>query len=378
MRGTSGTSGEVSEGTLRCPALLPGGGGAPESLRLMANQLSGHGLSFDLFDRGRFRPNIERLAQLPTMDEAAEPFSEERVGEYGAIVIAGPWQDPRIVGRVLRQRRPSQRLLYMPRGGLTKIEFSRPRDIKKWPYLYLVERRLVSQCETLVFSSEFERNNTMLPRRLLERSVVIPDLFAAPPAPAAVPPPNGGPVTFGFMAEITPLKGLAAAGRGVRGAEPGAWLARPDQAGRGGGLRRGREAYFRKVLAFQAAHADSADITFVGPVSHARRAEFYGAADIFVAPSRSRILRADGPGEPRRRLCHGGRAARRRARAIVAARAPGDHGLRQPGRHQGRALGAVGARSRARRTAAARKRWRMRRRRSTRSTPGPKPVGWTY
>jgi glycosyltransferase involved in cell wall biosynthesis len=263
-----------------------GGGGAPESLRLMANQLAAHGLSFDVFDRGLLHPSIERLAQLPARDEPAEPFPDGRVGEYGAIIVAGPWQNPRSVARVLRERRPSQRLVYMPRGGLTKIEFSRLRDIKKWPYLYLIERRLVDLCETLVFSSEFEKKNTILPKRTLDRGVVIPDMFVAP-AGARASARADGPVTFAFMAEITPLKGLLPLVEAFADLSRVRDLRNEIRLVVGGGVRRGRERYFRKILAHQAAHAPFADITFAGPVTHARRMAFYDAADVFVAPSQS-------------------------------------------------------------------------------------------
>ena len=96
----------------------------------MAAILADKGISMDVFDLGQLRSEVEKLDLLPKAGAPAECFDLATVPEYSAIVVVGPWQNPRWLNPLLKARRPEQGLLYLPRGGLGRIEFSRPRDIK--------------------------------------------------------------------------------------------------------------------------------------------------------------------------------------------------------------------------------------------------------
>ena len=266
-----------------------GWGGAPESIRLMARRLAPLGFSFDVFDLGRFHRSVERLDLLPMGDAPAETMPAGAIADYRAILVAGPWQNPARIAPVLKARRPGQPLYYLPRGGLTRADFARPRDLKKLPYLYLLERRLIDRCDGIIFSSEHERRDTLAGARRRVPEFVIPDLFdpgaivsAAPSAEPRAP----GKFTLSMLAEVSPLKGLLPLVQGFA-----RWSASHDMFERarlvsGGRVRRGSEGYFRKVEAVRDRYAGAADIRFLGSVPHGQRAEFYRETDLKAIPSR--------------------------------------------------------------------------------------------
>ncbi|HEX8256328.1 MAG TPA: glycosyltransferase family 4 protein [Allosphingosinicella sp.] len=273
-----------------------GWGGGPESVRLMANLLAPRGISADVFDLGRFRRNIETLELLPEPGRAAEPFPLDTAPDYDAILIVGPWQNAAQLGPLLKRRPDGQQMLYLPRGGLGRIEFSRLRDLKKIPYFHLIERRLLDRSGGIVFSSEVERDHSIAAARRRAPEWVIPDFFDSPDltAPAAAQAAERAegagegdrPLTLSFLAEISPRKGLLPLVEGFA-----AWAAarpsgsRPVRLVVGGAPRAGSERYLAAVHAVQRRHAGRADIEFVGPVAHGDRQRFYADTDVMVVSS---------------------------------------------------------------------------------------------
>lgn len=262
-----------------------GWGGAPESIRLLARSLASIGFSVDVFDRGKFHARVEELELLPERGAAVERFSLRSLEQYQAVLIVGPWQYPWFVRQVLQLRNADQALVYLPRGGLGAIEFARSRDLKKWPYLYLIERPMLDRCSAVVYSSECEQRHTTPAMRARAREVIIPDFFSAPEPPAAEDNGARKEVRFGFLAEISPRKGLVpTVDAFVRFASrPG--FDRPVRLSIGGSVRVGSEAYAAQARALAKAAPPHATIEFHGPVAHADRAAFYAGTDVFVAPS---------------------------------------------------------------------------------------------
>jgi len=263
-----------------------GWGGLPESARLLARELAPLGISVDVFDRGRLHRRIELLDLLPEPDFIADTFDPATLPDYRALLIFGPWQDPRAIWPLLRARRDSQTLVYLPRGGMCRIEFSRPRDLKKWPYLYLIERGIIRSGSAIVYSSECERDHTVRPVRGLASEWIIPDFFSPLPPPEFTP--SGGaerPVRFSFMAEISPRKGLVPVLEAFLDFSRSLPSVRAVQLTIGGGVRPGSEAYLAKAKSLAAQAPPHARIEFVGAVPHAERSRFYAETDVFLASS---------------------------------------------------------------------------------------------
>ena len=259
-----------------------GWGGAPESTRLMARELHGHGVTSDVFDRGRLHRRIETLASLPNGSggEAEAP----RVEDYDAVLLIGPWQDVRPVRTILKAMPRSQPLFYLPRGGLARVEFAGTKLLKKLPYWLFVERAFMKRATGIVYSSEAERRETIRPARRLAAEHVVADIVAREAGAEAGPP--GGPVTLRFLGEISPRKGIRELVE--------AFLARPGRSDGGngarltiaGGVRPGCEAYLERIVARCRADGGAEMIDFPGPIPHDRRARFYAETDIVLIPSR--------------------------------------------------------------------------------------------
>jgi len=261
-----------------------GWGGAPESVRLLAQVLAGEGISVDVFDLGKLHRQVERLDLLPEPGEPCDPFDTSQLDEYDALLVAGPWQDWRHLRPVLKRRKEGQKSIYLPRGGLGRIEFARTRDIKKWPYFYLIERRIIDACSAIIFSSECERRHTIGQARGRTQEVIIPDFFDAP-APLAPEAGGTGERRFSFMAEIAPRKGLVPMVEAFC-----RFAARLDQSDQvrltiAGSVRRGSEAYFETARERAKGAPANAAVEFVGPVAHGNRPQFYRDSDIFLVPS---------------------------------------------------------------------------------------------
>ena len=262
-----------------------GWGGAPESIRLFAQVLAEAGFSVDVCDLGRLHRAVERLECLPEVGAESEPFEFEQVPAYRAILVVGPWQDPRLLRRILVARRETQPLIYLPRGGLAQIEFSRLRDLKKWPYFYLFERRIIAQSTAVVYSSDKERSHTIAGAMRHPRAVVIPDFFRASWSFQNHPAAADHETRIAFMAEISPRKGLLPMVDGFLRYAASSDPSRRIRLTIGGLARKGSHSYFAKSKAAALRAPKHATIEFIGPVHHSERSAFYGQADIFAVPS---------------------------------------------------------------------------------------------
>jgi len=261
-----------------------GWGGVPEAARLFARVLAPSGASVDVVDLGRLHRCVEDLELLPGLDAIADQFDPSGVRDYDALLIMGPWQNPRRVAELLAVRSTSQPLVYLPRGGLARIEFSRLRDLRKWPYLALIERRIIKAARAVVYSSECEKRHTVRLGRNPPDELVIPDFFAASGATSAMDS-GDGELRFGFLAEISPRKGL------VPLIEAFALFARTVGGKRrlrlrvGGSVRKGCEAYEARARELALRVPANAQVEFLGPVDHERRTGFYAETDVMLVPS---------------------------------------------------------------------------------------------
>jgi glycosyltransferase involved in cell wall biosynthesis len=269
-----------------------GWGGGPESVRLMANRLAPDGVQSDVFDRGGLWRNVERLALLPERGPAPSPFPYDSTDSYDAILIVDSWQNPFQLGQLLKRRAPGKPLLYLPRGSLGRIEFARPRDIKKFPYFALVERHFLKASDGIVFSSQAEREQTIGWARHHPAEHVVPDFFtsdnpAAGPFPADQTLAEREPViTCSFLAEVTPRKGLLPLVNGFV-----AWARRHTPATKvrllvGGRPRRGSESYYAQAQEVCRREGGAVEVEFLGPVPHGDRPLFYAETDLMIISSR--------------------------------------------------------------------------------------------
>jgi len=76
-----------------------GWGSGPESVRLIANQLSAQGVVADVFDAGYIRRDVGQLPVLPEPDALSERFPLGALANYSMVVQAGPWQNALHIGR---------------------------------------------------------------------------------------------------------------------------------------------------------------------------------------------------------------------------------------------------------------------------------------
>lgn len=262
-----------------------GWGGAPESVRLMANQLVGGDVDADVYDDGKLISDVGRLNLLPAPDQEHPPFDPAMLKRYDAIIQTGPWQRPAgDIKALIAMREPLQKLFYLPRGGLGRAEFNRFRDIKKLPYFALVERGFLRAADGIVLSSRIEVQNSIRPARNQAAEHIIPD-FVNPLAEAPIPLLTGKPFTFSFLAEISPRKGLLPLVEAFI-----AWVRREKLTGSvrllaGGAPRPGSEGYLAQIQA-RCRAAPDVNIELRGAIAHGARTAFYGETDVMVVSSR--------------------------------------------------------------------------------------------
>lgn len=261
-----------------------GHGGTPESVLLLAREIAHLAIAVDVFcDRGLLKDAQNRDA-LPTADDTAS-FSAATPSPraYDAVFVAGSWnrRAPLLVLRAVLAGVP---VSYAAKGCLCRIEFERLRDMRRVPYLLLIEWWLLALSRRIIFSSDTERWATVLPAWLWRRKAVrLEEPFqGGEPGPAAAPSPV--PI-LGFLAEISSRKGLFELIDGL-----GHYLAqRPDMGIRlriAGQARRGSEAYFRVCRRLAEQNGSAAHIEWCEPVRGEARADFYRSLDLFLCPSR--------------------------------------------------------------------------------------------
>lgn len=261
-----------------------GWGGAPESVRLLARSLAPLGITCDVVTNRGFRADVATFDLLPARASETQQFSQSTLADYDALLIVGPWQPYRRMHRLLSGLPRSTPVFYLPRGGLAMAEFNRLRDIKKFPYLALIERRILSRSDQIVFSSTIEDSETRLIGRKKGKRVVIPDIVE--PVPASAHGANRqqtGPIVATFMAEAAPRKGLLPLLQAFAIALERGDIPKDMTLNIGGNIRLGSETYFEQCRSIAA----RLPITtrFLGGVAHEDRAALYAETDFFLTPS---------------------------------------------------------------------------------------------
>lgn len=261
-----------------------GWGGAPESVRLLARSLAPLGIRCDVVTNRGFRTDVATFDLLPPPASETRQFPYAALRDYDAFLIAGPWQPFGRMRRLLSGLATSTPVLYLPRGGLAMAEFRRLRDLKKFPYLALLERHLLARSDRIIFSSAIENSETRLIGRRAGKRIVIPDIVEPVPGDArAIGRRTSGRMIATFMAEAAPRKGLLRLLEAFdialrRGEVPG-----DLQLNIGGNMRPGSEAYFERCRALAAKLP--IEIRFLGGVPHGDRAALYAETDLFLTPS---------------------------------------------------------------------------------------------
>ncbi|MFD1612621.1 glycosyltransferase family 4 protein [Sphingomonas tabacisoli] len=270
-----------------------GWGGAPESLRLLAKHLQEIDIACDVFDGRGLHRDVGKLDLLPEPGAPVSSFDFGDVAAYHSYWQAGPWQHPYRTWRIVRAMAPGQLFFYMPRGGLADIEFRRFRDLKKFPYYSLIERRILTRADRIVFSSEYERQSSYRARSVRAASIVIPDFFQNADLFTLAeeralrtqsPAREGGQLTVSFLAEIRPLKGLLPLIEGFIRFVRATRLSSRVVLKVAGGLRPGSRSYLASVQDMLRQSSD-VRIELMGPLHHADRKTFYAQSDVFVVPS---------------------------------------------------------------------------------------------
>jgi glycosyltransferase involved in cell wall biosynthesis len=261
-----------------------GHGGTPESVLLLARALADSGIAMDVFCGQGLLRDAGRLAALPAADNPAE-FSPQRpaVKSYAALFIAGSW-NRRAPLVALRAALGGVPITYAAKGCLCRAEFERLRDMRRIPYLLLVEIWLLVAARRIVFSSRAEQLASVLPRWLWQRrAALVPEVFGGDEVGSGVS--QAETATLGFLAEISARKGLYELIEGV-----GQYLAtRPGSRIHlkiAGQVRRGSENYLEKCRSLAARNGAAACIEWCAPVRGAQRRDFYRSLDLFVCPSR--------------------------------------------------------------------------------------------
>lgn len=255
-----------------------GHGGAPESTLSLARLLARADIAVDVATRCGVTRDVGRLTTLPEVADGTRLMIDW--SDYEAFMVVGSWI-PRALPVSLAARRRGKRVTYAPRGALARIEFTRPRDIKKVPYAAAIELPVFRAADTVLFSSRIEADACVIPERMAKEVVVLPDPYFPPVAsPRSV---RSGATRFGFIAELSARKGLRELARGFRLAVQRA----PRTAIElhiAGAPRAGSEQYVDQVRKELTSVSDK--VAWYGAVRGDEREKFYGAVDCIVAPSR--------------------------------------------------------------------------------------------
>ena len=266
-----------------------GHGGAPESVLLLARELSRRSISVDVSCRSGLLRDVQALDVLPKADDGAV-FRRRRpdMTSYAALFIAGSWirQAPFIALRAVWAGIP---IVYSAKGCLCRAEFERLRDMRRIPYFFLVEWLPFLLARRIVFSSHWEQHEYVIPGRFWKRrAALVSEPFRGEGGradPVAAAPAVTGEIRLGFLAEISPRKGLLELIAGL-----GHYLtSRPDAKLRlvvAGRVRRGSEAYFESCRALAQNNGAAAYVDWCEPVRGEKRRDFYRSLDMFMCPSR--------------------------------------------------------------------------------------------
>jgi glycosyltransferase involved in cell wall biosynthesis len=260
-----------------------GWGGAPESMRLLARGLSDK-LSIDALDEHGFYENCGR-SELPNEPDP----KQERDWSYDYFLIAGPWQNPLRLVSILRKLPNECRKIYLPRGGLCRVEFLAFRKaLKAIPYFYLVERWLISICDSVVYSSHLERSETERALNVKSNtSFVIPDVVESVDdfleVPKYLAPNQNQLINIALFGEVHPRKNIHI---GI----DAALIASKKRAHSsriivGGGVHQSGADYYAWLQSKYSDEVSKGLVQFVGAIAHSHRAAFLGDADVLLVPS---------------------------------------------------------------------------------------------
>ena len=192
---------------------------------------------------------------------------------------------PVVVGRAKRHR---IRTVYAPKGNLSRIEFTRARDVKKFVYLCLIEGVGLRMCNTLMLSSKVERDNLLPPRwSRPPMEIIAAEPFLPVELPVRLSPPFSDRrkhCVLGFIAEIAPRKGLLELAEGfVRWVDERQlddvelWIA--------GEPRPGSAGYWQTCRDVLAALEERGLVRWLGAQRGEARTHFYGSIDALMVPS---------------------------------------------------------------------------------------------
>jgi len=260
-----------------------GHGGTPESVLLLAREIAAYGIATDVFcGMGLLRDAHNREALPAANDNALFSTGAPDVRRYSGLFVAGSWnrRAPLVALRAALHGIP---VSYAAKGCLCAVEFSRLRDMRRVPYFLAIEWILFALARKVVFSSLAEKRASVLPEWVWRRrAVILPEPFRGEGRGSGVPASDM--LTVGFLAEISPRKGLHELIAGL-----GRHLAtRPDLKIRlkiGGEVRRGSEAYFENCKDLAIRNGSAAHIEWHGPVRGGDRKDFYRSLDMFFCPS---------------------------------------------------------------------------------------------
>lgn len=263
-----------------------GYGGTPESVLLLARNFASIGVFCDVITQKGLFPNVHKLAGLPKRGTAGESTAPLNWGAYSSLLVAGPWIW-QAIGLCRRARDAGIPISYAAKGGLAREEFRRFRHLKKIPYFLLVESNLLRWASSVIFSSTIERDDCVAPRKLWWRKqFIVPEPFEPFPISTAPERPRETTiVTFGFMAEIFPLKGLRELVEGFALFRKA--VDRPIKLRIAGAPRPGSETYFSAIQKYVEDQGLSKDVEWMGAVrGNILRSAFYQSLDAFLCPSR--------------------------------------------------------------------------------------------
>jgi glycosyltransferase involved in cell wall biosynthesis len=260
-----------------------GYGGTPESILLLARELVALGVAVDVFcDRGLL-VDAQTLDALPAEGDAAF-FSAARpkMNGYAAVFVADSW-NRRSPFLALRAAWSGIPITYAAKGCLCRIEFRRLRDVKRVPYFFLVEWLPFMLARRVIFSSLAEQRAYVLPPLLWRRRAVLLEEPFRGGTPGTGEPDTS--LTLGFLAEISPRKGLLEliAGFGHYVAQHKDSRVRLRVAGH---ARRWAGDYLKACRALAERTGTAPLIEWCGAVRGDGRKDFYRSLDLFLCPSR--------------------------------------------------------------------------------------------
>jgi glycosyltransferase involved in cell wall biosynthesis len=251
----------------------------------MANFLKPLGVDCDVFDSGFICSDVGNLPVLPERLSEFPKFSLKSTRSYDAILLTGPWQNPFHLWRILAQRGKDQPLYYLPRGGLARIDFELRKSGKKKVYFLAVERRFLDASNGVIFSSAAERTETIAAARGRSSEYVIPDFVTAPTQEMRSDNHSTQKVvTFAFLAEIGPRKGLMPLVQAFVAWGRENHLQDSVRLIVGGAPRPGSESYLEGVSEILR-KSNFINVELRGPVPHSQRDQFYRETDVVVIPS---------------------------------------------------------------------------------------------